>query len=104
MRPVYMISGGVSKFAKSRNSLTFQAMVKEAFTYAMRDCPKLRLEHIDGSIASYFSDHFQRQLMSGIMAQDYLGLCPKPSKRVEGGGATGEIGRASCRERVYVLV
>jgi len=33
-----------------------------------------------------FSDHFTRQLMAGIMAQDYLGLCPKPGHRVEGGG------------------
>lgn len=29
--------------------------------------------------------------MSGIMVQDYLGLTPKPSKRVEGGGATGGL-------------
>jgi acetyl-CoA C-acetyltransferase len=29
--------------------------------------------------------------MSGIMVQDYLGLCPKPSHRVEGGGATGGL-------------
>ena len=49
------------------------------------------LEMVDGSVASYFSDHFQRQLMSGIMVQDYLGLCPKPSHRVEGGGATGGL-------------
>ncbi len=98
--PVYMISGGVSKFAKSRKELTFQGMVKEAFTNAMKDCPRLRLEHIDGSIASYFSDHFQRQLMSGIMAQDYLGLCPKPSRRVEGGGATGGL----CFQAAYEAV
>ena len=38
---------------------------------------------------SYFSDHFTRQLMAGIMVQDYLGLCPLPNHRVEGGGATG---------------
>jgi acetyl-CoA C-acetyltransferase len=29
--------------------------------------------------------------MAGIMVQDYLGLCPKPGHRVEGGGATGGI-------------
>jgi acetyl-CoA C-acetyltransferase len=29
--------------------------------------------------------------MAGIIVQDYLGLCPKPSHRVEGGGATGGI-------------
>ncbi|MGB4780821.1 MAG: thiolase domain-containing protein, partial [Candidatus Methylomirabilis sp.] len=94
MRPVYMVSGGVSKFAKARPDVTFQPMVKEAYDYALKD---LGLEHprfveiVDGSIASYFSDHFQRQLMSGIMVQDYLGLCPKPSHRVEGGGATGGL-------------
>ena len=32
----------------------------------------LELKDIDGSVASYFSDHFQRQLMSGvIMIKDY---------------------------------
>jgi acetyl-CoA C-acetyltransferase len=91
---VYAISGGVSKFAKARPDKTFQAIVKEAYDYAIADIgldfPTFtRL--VDGSVTSYFSDHFTRQLMAGIMAQDYLGLCPKPSHRVEGGGATGGI-------------
>jgi acetyl-CoA C-acetyltransferase len=94
MRPVYAISGGVSKFAKARPDKTFQAIVKEAYDYAIHDIG-LDFPHftelVDGSVASYFSDHFARQLMAGIMAQDYLGLCPKPSHRVEGGGATGGI-------------
>ena len=94
MRKVYAVSGGVSKFAKSRPDKTFQAVVKEAYDYAIAD---LGLEFrqfnelVDGSVASYFSDHFTRQLMAGIMVQDYLGLCPKPGHRVEGGGATGGI-------------
>jgi len=94
MRPVYALSGGVSKFAKARPDKTFPAIVKEAYDYAIQD---LGLDFpvftalVDGSVASYFSDHFSRQLMSGIMAQDYLGLCPKPSHRVEGGGATGGL-------------
>jgi acetyl-CoA C-acetyltransferase len=91
---VYAVSGGVSKFAKARPDKTFQAVVKEAYDYAIRDLG-LTFEQftglVDGSVASYFSDHFQRQLMSGIMAQDYLGLCPKPGHRVEGGGATGGL-------------
>jgi len=91
MRDVYMVAGGVSKFTKARPDKTFQPMVKEAFDYAMNDAPNLTIDQIDGSVASYFSDHFQRQLMSGIMVQDYLGLCPKESKRVEGGGATGGL-------------
>jgi acetyl-CoA C-acetyltransferase len=94
MRPVYVVSGGVSKFAKARPDKTFQAIIKEAYDYAIQDIgldfPTFtRLA--DGSVASYFSDHFSRQLMAAIMAQDYLGLCPKPSHRVEGGGATGGI-------------
>jgi acetyl-CoA C-acetyltransferase len=94
MQSVYLISGGVSKFAKSRPDKTFQAVVKEAYDAAIQD---IELDFptftrlADGSVASYFSDHFTRQLMAGIMVQDYLGLCPKPSHRVEGGGATGGL-------------
>lgn len=91
---VYAVSGGVSKFAKARPDKTFQAVVKEAYDYALQDLGltfKQFTELVDGSVASYFSDHFQRQLMSGIMVQDYLGLCPKPGHRVEGGGATGGL-------------
>ena len=94
MRPVYTISGGVSKFAKARPDKTFQAVVKEAYDYAIEDIGltfRQFNELVDGSVASYFSDHFARQLMAAIMAQDYLGLCPKPSHRCEGGGATGGI-------------
>ena len=94
MRSVYAISGGVSKFTKARPDKTFQAIVKEAYDYSLADIsishPRF-LEVVDGSVASYFSDHFTRQLMAGIMAQDYLGFCPKPGHRVEGGGATGGI-------------
>lgn len=91
MRPVYMVSGGITKFAKAHPDKDFRYMVKEAFDYAMQDVPNLTMEMIDGSVASYFSDHFTRQLMAGIMVQDYLGLTPKMSKRVEGGGATGGL-------------
>ncbi len=87
---VYMISGGVTKFTKASPEADFRLRTKKAFDYALNDVG-MTLKDIDGSVASYFSDHFQRQLMSGIMAQDYLGLTPKPSKRVEGGGATGGL-------------
>ncbi len=91
MRDVYMVGGGVSRFQKARPDATFQKIVKEAFDYAMDDVPGLEKEMIDGSVGSYFSDHFTRQLMAGIMVTDYLGLCPKPNKRIEGGGATGGL-------------
>jgi acetyl-CoA C-acetyltransferase len=91
---VYVVSGGVSKFAKARPDKTFQAIVKEAYDDAIADIG-LDLSTfnsvVDGSVMSYFSDHFLRQLKAGAMVQDYLGLVPKPSHRVEGGGATGGL-------------
>src|SRR5680860_1487150 len=90
-RPVYLIAGGVTKFAKAHPGMDFRYMCKKAFDYAMEDVPDLTTDMIDGSSVSYFSDHFTRQLMAGIMVHDYLGLCPKPSRRIEGGGATGGL-------------
>ncbi|HET7853617.1 MAG TPA: thiolase domain-containing protein [Candidatus Methylomirabilis sp.] len=103
MRPVYAVSGGVSKFAKARPDLDFRGMVKEAYDYALRDVhltPQHAREIVDGTICSYFSDHFARQLKAGSMVQDYLGLCPKPGKRIEGGGATGGLAVQSGWEAV----
>ena len=103
MRPVYLVAGGVSKFAKARPDVTFQPMVKEAYDYALRDLgitPRQAGELVDGTVASYFSDHFLRQLKAGSMVQDYLGLCPKPSKRIEAGGATGGVAFQSGWETV----
>ncbi|HJV37109.1 thiolase C-terminal domain-containing protein [Geomonas sp.] len=100
MRPVYMISGGITKFAKALPKTDFRRMVKDAYDYAMADLPKLSRDQIDGSVCSYFSDHFTRQLMAGAMVQDYLGLNPKPSRRVEGGGATGGLCFQSAWESV----
>src|SRR5258707_1519505 len=92
MRPVYMISGGITKFAKAHAEKDFRLMVKEAFDYALTDLGgKLAADQIDGSIISYFSDHFTFQLKAGAMVQDYVGLCPKPHVRIEGGGATGGL-------------
>jgi acetyl-CoA C-acetyltransferase len=100
MKPVYMISGGITKFAKAHPNKDFRLMVREAFDYALADLPGLTRQEIDGSVCSYFSDHFTRQLMSGAMVQDYLGLNPKPSRRVEGGGATGGLCFQSAWEAV----
>ena len=103
MRPVYVVSGGVSKFVKSRPDLDFRGMTKEAYDYALADIhltPRQARELVDGTICSYFSDHFTRQLKAGSMVQDYLGLCPKPGKRIEGGGATGGLAFQSGWEAV----
>ncbi len=88
-RKVYAISGGVTKFAKAHSEMDFRLMVKRAYDYAMKDVPKLKPSDIDSSRISYFSDHFARQLKAASMVQDFLGLNPKDSRRIEWGGATG---------------
>jgi len=90
-RPVYMIAGGVTKFAKRHPEMDFRKMVRLAFHQALEQVPDLDPREIEGVVASYFSDHFTRQLKAGAMATDYLGLNPRGHRRVEGGGATGGL-------------
>src|SRR4030095_15347181 len=101
MRPVFMISGGITKFAKAHADKDFRFMVKEAFDYALHDLGgKLTTADIEGSVISYFSDHFTFQLKAGAMVQDYVGLVPKPNVRIEGGGATGGL----CFQQAYEAI
>src|SRR5204863_742905 len=92
MRPVYVIAGGITKFAKANPASDFRLMVKESFDHALADCNgRLTPADINGSVISYFSDHFTFQLKAGAMVQDFVGLCPKPHVRIEVGGATGGL-------------
>ena len=76
MRPVYALSGGVSKFAKARPDRTFQAIVKEAYDYAIAD---IGLDFpaftgaVDGSVASYFSEHFGIEVGGNVLAGRIVG-------------------------------
>jgi len=97
---VYMIAGGITPFKKRYEDKDFRLMVKEAYDMALAETPRLTPDRIDGAVGSYFSDHFTRQLKAASMVQDYLGLCPKPSKRIEGGGATGGLCFQSAWEAV----
>jgi len=99
-RRVYMVTGGVTKFAKAHPAMDFRLMVKRAYDYAVRGIPNLTKDRIDGTRISYFSDHFSRQLKASSMVQDYLGLNPKGSVRIEWGGATG----GECFQAAYEAV
>ncbi len=88
-RRVYMVAGGVTKFAKAHPDMDFRLMCKKAFDKARSEVPNLRMDDIDGTRISYFSDHFSRQLKAASMVQDFLGLNPRGSVRIEWGGATG---------------
>ncbi len=95
-----MVTGGVTKFAKAHPAMDFRLMVKRAYDYAARGVPNLTKDRIDGTRVSYFSDHFSRQLKAASMVQDYLGLNPKGSVRIEWGGATG----GECFQAAYEAV
>jgi acetyl-CoA C-acetyltransferase len=99
-RRVYMVTGGVTKFAKAHPAMDFRLMVKRAYDQALSDVPDLTKDRIDGTRISYFSDHFTRQLKAASMVQDYLGMNPKGSVRIEWGGATG----GECFQAAYEAV
>ena len=64
-RPVYMLSGGITKFAKAHPDKDFRLMVKDAFDAALGDLGgKLAPSNIDGSVISYFSDHLHAAAQS----------------------------------------
>ncbi len=90
----------MTKFAKAHPEMDFRLMVKRAYDYALKDVPNLTKDQIDGTRISYFSDHFSRQLKAASMVQDYLGLNPKGSVRIEWGGATG----GECFQAAYEAV
>lgn len=95
-----MVAGGLTKFAKAHPGMDFRLMTKKAFDFARAEVPNLRLNGIDGTRISYFSDHFTRQLKAASMVQDYLGLNPRGSVRIEWGGATG----GECFQAAYEAV
>jgi acetyl-CoA C-acetyltransferase len=100
MRPVYLIAGGVSRFAKARPDKTFPALVREALDAALADLPGFPVGQIDGSVAACFSDHLVGQAMAGLKAHEHLGLAPRPCTRVEGGGASGGLALQAAWEAV----
>ena len=98
-RKVYMVSGGMTKFRKSNFNEDFRLNVKRSLDYALKDA-SIGIRDIDGSVSAYFSDHLQGQLIAGAMSNDFIGLAGKPSKRIEGGGATGGLAFQTAYEEI----
>jgi len=99
MRPVYMIAAG-SEIRQGASDKDFRLMVKEAldFTHSATR-GKLTTNDIDGSVItiSPITSRFNSRPADGA---DYVGLCPKPHVRIEGGGAT----RRSCFQQAWESV
>lgn len=85
---VLVLGCGLSKFARERPDGTPVDWIVEAGLAALADAG-VDAAMIDQSIVAYESEILARQLTMGQVVQDALGLCPKPSLRVEAGGGTG---------------
>ena len=85
-KKVAVISAGVSRNDLHRFE-NQEELVAEAVKEALDDCPELSLEDIDTSVFSYFSDHFEGQLAMHWILNDYIGLTPRCTMRIENGGA-----------------
>ena len=84
---IVLLGGGISRFARERADGTPVDWMTEATRDALADAG---VEHqsLDMSVVSYESEILARQVTMGQVVQDALGLCPKPSVRVEAGGGT----------------
>lgn len=89
-RRVYVLGGGISKFAAERSDSNMRDWINEATLEALDDAG-CKIQDIEHTTTSYFSDHFDKQLKAGAIFHDNVGMCPKPNVRVEGGGGTGGL-------------
>ena len=85
---VVVLGGGISKFARQRFDGTPVDWMVEAAIEALDDAG-VEAGDIDHTVVAYESEILARQLSMGQVFQDTLGLCPKPSLRVEAGGGSG---------------
>ena len=83
-----VLGGGLSKFARERPDGTPVDWMVEATRDALDDAA-LEAGDLGHTVVAYESEILARQLSMGQVFQDALGLCPKPSVRVEAGGGSG---------------
>ena len=81
---------GLTKFAPERPDGTPVDWIVEA-TQAALDDAGADIATVEHSVVAYESEILALQLTMGQVVQDALALSPKPSVRVEAGGATGGV-------------
>lgn len=86
-----VVGVGLTPFAANRVDCSARDLAVEAVMDCMQDAGLSNLKAIQHGLASYESDHFNRQMTLGVILHDALGLNPMPNVRVEGGGATGAL-------------
>jgi acetyl-CoA C-acetyltransferase len=90
-RTPVVVGVGLTPFRSSREDSNVRELAIEAVLACMDDAGLTDLNAIEHGLASYESDHFNRQMTLGAILQDHIGLNPMPTVRVEGGGATGAL-------------
>ncbi|MBW8048827.1 MAG: thiolase domain-containing protein [Cytophagales bacterium] len=91
-RPVYLVTGGMSKFAraipeKRSEELCIDALTEAAEFAGMTPAELKRFIH--SCYYGYFADHFGDQLLGEAVIHDRLGLDPLGNVGIKTGGATG---------------
>jgi acetyl-CoA C-acetyltransferase len=86
-----VVGVGVTPFASERLDSNIRDLVTEAVMDCLADAEVADMSAIEHGLASYESDHFNRQMTLAAVLQDHIGLTPMPTVRVEGGGATGAL-------------
>ncbi len=82
---------GSTAIASEHRGCNARDLMAEAVLDCLADAGLDDLSAVEHGLASYESDHFNLQMTLGAILQDTIGLTPKPSVRIEGGGATGAL-------------
>jgi acetyl-CoA C-acetyltransferase len=92
MRPVYLVTAGMSKFDRAFPQTRTEELCIEAFTAAadfVNMTPAELKSYIHTCYYGHFADHFGDQLLGEAVIHDRLGLDPLGNIGVKTGGATG---------------
>lgn len=92
MRPVYLVTVGMSPFARAFPEARTEELCIEAFTEAAKFIgmtPAELKKYIHTCYYGHFADHFGDQLLGEALIHDRLGLDPLGNIGIKTGGATG---------------
>lgn len=91
-KPVYMVTGGMSKFGRAIPEKRTEELVIDAFQEAcdfIGTTPRELKKHIHSCYYGHFADHFGDQLLGEAVIHDRLGLDTLGNIGIKTGGATG---------------
>ncbi|MFA6447961.1 MAG: thiolase family protein [bacterium] len=104
MRRVAVVGLGTTQFRARWTEKTYFELGFEAAKSALADAGLSRAD-VDCCVYGMSNDFFSRQSQPDMILHDYIGLPPKPSVRVNSGGATGgsalRIGFAEIASGMY---